>query len=252
MVAPEFATAYSNRGTCYGALGQYERAIADCDRAIALAPDNATAYSNRGNNYGALGQHEQAITDHDRAITLAPDFAPVYFNKGLLLANTGRLQEALPLFEKADMLGHPQAVSLIQQVRQALGLPPMQMQVASNDPQAAFDAFQRVGSLNAMRQLLTQFPILVQMIPTIEQVIQQQVPAEGRPPLDQRLAWLRQIAGQAQKSVAESEEEQTIRQLVSIYQERGELGLRQLLQQEGLSASTIANIIDLVKQASGE
>ncbi len=44
-----------------------------------------------------------------------------------------------------------------------------------------------------MRQAVGQFPVLAQMIPTIEQVIREQVPPEARPAFEQRLAWLQQI-----------------------------------------------------------
>jgi len=153
----------------------------------------AAEYSNRGATFANLGQHERAIADYDEAIRLDPTDAKAYFNKGVLLANTNRLEESLPLFEKAYALGLQQALGPIQQVRQMLGMPPMVVQANPNDPQAAFDAFQRAHSLDAMQQTVLQFPILAQMIPAIEQVIQQQVSPEYRPAFEQKLAWLRQI-----------------------------------------------------------
>ena len=94
-------------------------------------------------------------------------------------------------FEKAYELGLQQALGAIQQVQQMLGQAPQQAN--PNDPQAAFEAFQQAGSLDAMRQTVEQFPVLAQMIPTIQQVIQQQVPPDQRPAFEQRLAWLQQI-----------------------------------------------------------
>ena len=104
------------------------------------------------------------------------------------------MQESLPLFERAYALGLQQAAGAIQQVRQMLGLPTMQTQADSNNPQAAFEAFQQADSLDAMRQVVVQYPILKQMIPTIEQVINEQVPPQHRPAFETRLAWLKQIA----------------------------------------------------------
>ncbi len=57
-----------------------------------------------------------------------------------------------------------------------------------NDPQAAFDAFQQTKSLDDMRATVKKFPILKQMVPTIENTINEQVPQILKPlferPLD--------------------------------------------------------------------
>jgi tetratricopeptide (TPR) repeat protein len=45
------AAAYNNRGIAYGEKGEYDRAIADYNRAIQLDPKLAFAYNNRGNAY---------------------------------------------------------------------------------------------------------------------------------------------------------------------------------------------------------
>jgi len=192
-IDPNLALAYSNRGRSYAALGQHERAICDLDHAIELDPNFSGAYSNRGACYAALGQHEHAIRDYDRSIELDPYLAQVYFNKGALLANTRHLQESLPWLEKAYALGYQQAAEIIQQIRQALGLSPLPTQTNPHNPLVWFEAFQRADSFDTMRQTVQQFPILTQMIPTIEQVIQQQIPAELKPQFEQHLAWLRQI-----------------------------------------------------------
>ena len=53
--------------------GDYDRAIADYDRAIQLKPDYADAYVGRGVAYGEKGDYDRAIADFDRAIQLKPD-----------------------------------------------------------------------------------------------------------------------------------------------------------------------------------
>jgi tetratricopeptide (TPR) repeat protein len=191
---PRVAQAYFNRGTSYATLGQHERAIADFDRAIELDPRDAQAYSNRGNTYAALGRHERAIADCDQALTLDPCYANAWLNKGAVLGNQGNLTAALPCFEKAAELGEPRGAQYAAQVQQTLGMAPAQP--AASDPQATFEAFQRAESLDAMRQAVQQFPILMQMFLSIEQVIPQQVPPEHRHAFEQRLAWLRQVAGE--------------------------------------------------------
>lgn len=138
-----------------------------------------------------MGQHERAIADYDEGIRLDPTFAPAWFNKGALLANNGYLEEALPCFERAGQLGDPDGFPYAARVRRTLEQAPAQAN--PNDPQAAFEAFLRADSPDAMEQAVRQFMVLAQMIPAIEQVIQQQVSPEHRSALEQKLAWLRQI-----------------------------------------------------------
>jgi tetratricopeptide (TPR) repeat protein len=176
----------------YGDIGQRERAIADYDEAIRLDPKYATAYYNRGVIYGDIGQRERAIADYDEAIRLDPTLAQAWFNKGAVYANIGRLQEALACFERAYQLGDSTASGAIQHVKQMMGN--TTIPVPQNDPQVAFEAFQRVTSLDAMRHVVAQYPILKDMIQTIQKTIQTQVPPELKPEFETRLAWLIQIA----------------------------------------------------------
>jgi len=131
----------------------------------------------------------------------------------------------------------------------------MQVQANPDDPKAASEAFQQAASPDAMRQAVAQFPVLAQLIPTIQQVINEQVPPEQRPAFEQKLAWLQQIVGDAPpQQPPQDQQEQAIRQLVSVYQQMGENGLRQFLQGQGLPAHEVNQIVDGVKQiiAGGE
>ena len=64
------ALAYMNRGIGYYDKGDYDRAIADYDKAIELNPKLAPAYNDRGNVYSAKGDYDRAIADFDKAIEL--------------------------------------------------------------------------------------------------------------------------------------------------------------------------------------
>ena len=61
---------YYNRAVAYAGMGQQERAARDYDKAIELAPNYASAFHNRGNLRRHLGRHNEAIADYDRALAL--------------------------------------------------------------------------------------------------------------------------------------------------------------------------------------
>ena len=88
-------TAYANRGWAYNDKGDYDRAIADFDRAIQLKPDYAEAYANRGWAYNNKGDYDRAIADFDRAIQLKPDYALAYANRGLAYNDKGDYDRAI-------------------------------------------------------------------------------------------------------------------------------------------------------------
>jgi tetratricopeptide (TPR) repeat protein len=56
--------AYLNRGLAYNQLGQYDKAIADCTKAIELEPDLADAYYNRAIAHRKNGDRVKADADH--------------------------------------------------------------------------------------------------------------------------------------------------------------------------------------------
>ncbi len=104
---PDYAEAYNNRGYAYYWNGQAAKAIMDYDRAIALRPIYPYAYNNRGVAYMASGQVQRAIPDFDRAIELQPDFAQAYTNRGNAYLRLGRLAQARADFRRTgrDPLG---------------------------------------------------------------------------------------------------------------------------------------------------
>jgi len=52
---------------------EYQKALADYNRAIQLDPQHALAYNNRGNAYSSLEEYQKAIADYDRALQLDPN-----------------------------------------------------------------------------------------------------------------------------------------------------------------------------------
>jgi tetratricopeptide (TPR) repeat protein len=76
------AIAYANRAAAYNSKKQYDRAIADCTRAIELDPKYAAGYVNRGNGYARKKQYDRAIADFSQAIKLNPELWQYYYNRG--------------------------------------------------------------------------------------------------------------------------------------------------------------------------
>ena len=65
--------AYNNRAGAYLNTGQYDRAIADCNKAIELDPNLAEAYANRACAYTFLGMDDLSQTDVEQAVKLGID-----------------------------------------------------------------------------------------------------------------------------------------------------------------------------------
>jgi len=98
---PNLAQVHYNRGITYDALRQYEAALIDFGRAIELDPTLVRAYYNRGTACYALQQYEAALVDYGRAIELDPNYAQAYHNRGNTYAELQQYQAALGDYERA-------------------------------------------------------------------------------------------------------------------------------------------------------
>ncbi len=96
--------AFNNRGTAYGSKGEYDRAIADYDQAIALNPKLVEPYNNRGNAYNAKGEYDRAIADFDQAIALNSRFALAYRNRCSAYSGKGEFDRAIADCDRAIRL----------------------------------------------------------------------------------------------------------------------------------------------------
>ena len=126
------AASYSSRGTEYLASGDYDRAIADFDKAITLgggaetyynrglayyskknvdsaianwneavnlAPRDARAYRQRGNAYAVKRDYALAVADYNRAIELEPKEGKTYYNRGLVFRDRDETAKAIADFK---------------------------------------------------------------------------------------------------------------------------------------------------------
>ncbi len=107
----ELARAYYNRGSAYGDLGEYRRAIADYDAALQIDPDDADAYNNRGNVYSNLGEHRRAIEDYDQAVRRQPGSIFAFNNRGNAYGDLGDYRRAIEDYDQALRLDTYNAVA---------------------------------------------------------------------------------------------------------------------------------------------
>jgi serine/threonine protein kinase/tetratricopeptide (TPR) repeat protein len=106
---PDHAHAYHCRGHAYFKLGQYDKAVADCSRAVELDPKHEHAWYNRGVAYASLGQYDRAADDYETFLKLAPTNAGVHNALAWLLATSPDAKRldpdrAVRLAEKAVQL----------------------------------------------------------------------------------------------------------------------------------------------------
>jgi len=97
------AAAYNNRAWAYCGLGRFAEALSDCDRAIRLDPTMVYAYNNRGWALCGLARYTEALEDLDRAIDMEPNefLSFSYFNRGWAYYGLGKYDDALDDYEKS-------------------------------------------------------------------------------------------------------------------------------------------------------
>ena len=99
------ASAHGLLCVLYRAKREYDKAIAEGERAVALNPGQTAVLVNYGNSLTYAGRPEEAIPLFQKAIRLNP-FGPsfLYRDFGVALMNTGRFEEAVSAFKKAIQL----------------------------------------------------------------------------------------------------------------------------------------------------
>ena len=98
-----YAVDYNDRGAAKAYKGDYNGAIADYDHAIAIDSDSdyAAAYTNRGAAKLSIDDCDGAIADHDYAIALDPDYVAAYTNRGVAKDHKGDYDGAISDYDHA-------------------------------------------------------------------------------------------------------------------------------------------------------
>jgi adenylate cyclase len=96
------AMAHGLLGTFYVLKREYDKAIAEGERSIALAPGAASLYIWYGLNLNFACRPEEAIPVLQKAIRLNPSGATgIYLNLGIALRMTGKFEEAVSAYRKS-------------------------------------------------------------------------------------------------------------------------------------------------------
>lgn len=98
---PGHGLAWNNRGLAHAALKEFDFAIADYDRCLALPEPFAEAYYNRGIARFRVGRKGDAVVDLTEALKLNPQYLRALAGRGLVFSAGGDRESALADFRKA-------------------------------------------------------------------------------------------------------------------------------------------------------
>jgi len=108
LVPDALANAFDDRCWARGNNRQYDLAIADCNAALKHSPKAPFAFGNRGTAYLHKGQYERAIADYDVALALfaarGSGGAEFYFGRAIAHARLGQPGLAEADFRRAVAL----------------------------------------------------------------------------------------------------------------------------------------------------
>jgi tetratricopeptide (TPR) repeat protein len=105
MLSATNATAYARRGRAYAALGRYQDAISDFDKALVYSVSGrAEIYSERAMAFATAGRTMDAVADYTQALKDEPKFAFAYLGRGLAYSSLKRFTDAAADLQNAVRL----------------------------------------------------------------------------------------------------------------------------------------------------
>jgi tetratricopeptide (TPR) repeat protein len=100
-IFPDSAAAYVNRGAAYNENGENGLAIDDYNAAIRLDPTNAFAFVNRANVWAEEDEPDKAIADYTEVIRLDPKDPKPYSLRANVWENLGDFERAIEGYNQA-------------------------------------------------------------------------------------------------------------------------------------------------------
>jgi len=98
------AFAYNNRGLALIEGEQYDKALADFNKAIAVDGTNYRAYNNRGVTFFGTGLTDKSLEDFNKAISINPNYDKAYHNRGYAYMAKAQYDKAFEDYNKAIAL----------------------------------------------------------------------------------------------------------------------------------------------------
>lgn len=92
--------AHNNLGVSYAKAGDFDRAIGEFRKSIAINANYSSGYNNLGHALACKGELDEAIVNYHKALEIAPDNAAARYNLVDALNRKGRFEEAAREFEK--------------------------------------------------------------------------------------------------------------------------------------------------------
>lgn len=125
------------RGNAAFGSGKYEESVRCFSEALSLDPTNHLLYSNRSASYASLRQYEEALADADKAVALKADWAKGHGRRGAALLGLGRLEEAKTAYEEGVRLepGNAQLQRGLEMVQRELATTSSRVENPFADPQ---------------------------------------------------------------------------------------------------------------------
>ena len=96
---------------------QSANVVGNLSEALKLLPNDAFLYYNRGNFYAQRSDYQRAIDDYTRAIALEENIAEAWYNRGLAKIFSKKTEDGISDLSKAGELGIYQAYSVIKKYR---------------------------------------------------------------------------------------------------------------------------------------
>ena len=91
----------ASAGSAYTSKGDYDRAIADEDKAIKLDPKYAYTYDNRAWAYIRAGKAAEGLPDAEKSLELRPNDANLRDTRGHIFEAMGQREEAIADYRRA-------------------------------------------------------------------------------------------------------------------------------------------------------
>ena len=149
------ALIHIDRGRTHFYSGEYEQALADYDRAIAIDPESLFAYFYRASVYKKLEQYDKALADYNKAISFY-EFASFYNGRGDLYHKLKQYDKAIADYTEAIAISFSSESAYSYKSRgytyQELG----KIEEAKKDWEKAASLYQQEGNMKQYREIQQQ------------------------------------------------------------------------------------------------